>query len=163
GGNAGWRPAAGRRSHGTRWRWRWSRCDLADPAHAGLRRARSGRREGGPLARERFTLPRRSDRAARHGGHARSRHRAGAGVAGKLAVIVDLLVQDGRVLRRCSLPVTQIVVRQNNGTPVIVAFETGPERTQVLARIGDEDFNKQLRSVCNEDPPICDVLSLPKP
>lgn len=78
-------------------------------------------------------------------------------------MIVDLLVRDGLVVRRVSVPINQVVVRQDNGTPVALAAEYGPDGSQVVTKIGDDDFNRMLRNVLGEDPVICDLLDLPKP
>ncbi len=78
-------------------------------------------------------------------------------------MIVDLLVLHGGAVQRLSLNVTQVVLRQDNGTPVFVAAECGADRAQRLSMVGDDDFDSTLRSVCGADPVIVDVLDLPKP
>ncbi len=57
----------------------------------------------------------------------------------------------------------QIVIRQDNGTPVVVAMEAGERRTQKIAKVGDKEFNRLLADAGVFEDVICDRLELPKP
>ncbi len=78
-------------------------------------------------------------------------------------MIIDLLVRDGLRIMRLRLDITQAVIRQNNGTPIAVAAEYGPEGAQAICHLGDEDFHRMLRNLGIDEPVICDLLELPRP
>lgn len=61
-------------------------------------------------------------------------------------------------------PVTQIVVFSDAGTPLLVAGEYGTERSQAIARVGDEDFERLLQALGFGRHRIqFDELHLPRP
>lgn len=64
--------------------------------------------------------------------------------------------------RPLRLAINQIVVYQNNGTPVMVAGEYGQDRTQIMARVGDDDFNRVLRSLGIDMTVMCADVELPQ-
>lgn len=45
------------------------------------------------------------------------------------------------------LHANQVIVMQDNGTPIAVAGEYGPKGTQAVSRIGDTDFNATLNKL----------------
>ena len=45
------------------------------------------------------------------------------------------------------LSVSQIVVYNNQGTPLLVAAEYGIDGAQCIAKVGDDDFERVLKSV----------------
>lgn len=62
------------------------------------------------------------------------------------------------------LRVSQIVVRQDNGTPICVIGEYGPEGTQVVAKAGDPGFNRILRALGLDITNVeCSILKTPEP
>lgn len=61
------------------------------------------------------------------------------------------------------LRVTQVVAYQDNGTPVALLAEGGPERSQVVTMIGQEDFRRQLRAFGVASDVRCDRIVLPRP
>ncbi len=80
-------------------------------------------------------------------------------------MIIELLVADadGRV-RPLTLHVTQAVVRNGAGTPILaVAADYGPQRAQIVARIGDRDFNASLRRLGIFESPGINYLQVQKP
>lgn len=78
-------------------------------------------------------------------------------------MIVDLLVRDGLALKPIRLNVSQVLVRQDNGTPISVAIEYGADNSQAVATVKDlPEFNRVLR-VLGVAPVVCDVLELPQP
>lgn len=78
-------------------------------------------------------------------------------------MILDVLVRDGGRIYPLRLSATQVVVRQDNDTPIAVAAEYGPERAQAVAQVGDPDFNRILRALGVRQDVVCDVISLPQP
>lgn len=78
-------------------------------------------------------------------------------------MIVRILAEvDGR-LAPLTLCATQVVVYQDNGTPIAAAAEYGMENSQAVAKAGDADFNTLLRNLGVEQRVVCDTLELPKP
>ncbi len=67
------------------------------------------------------------------------------------------------IARAVRLPATQIVIRQDNGTPIVVAAEFGPDRSQKVVRVGDPEFNDALRALGVNDIVICDDIIMPPP
>lgn len=61
------------------------------------------------------------------------------------------------------LAACQVLIRQNNGTPIAVAAEYGADGSQALAKVGDEDFNLVLRNLGVFETVICDRIELPPP
>lgn len=78
-------------------------------------------------------------------------------------MIVQLLCRDGNRIRPLVLSVTQVVVRQDNGTPTMVAAEYGPDDTQAISKVGDDDFNTTLQNLGIHDGVVCDTILLPPP
>lgn len=63
-----------------------------------------------------------------------------------MALQADIVaVIDGQV-RRVQLSVTQVVLRDSEGNPVLVAGEYGGDNTSVISRIGDDDFIRILNA-----------------
>lgn len=80
-------------------------------------------------------------------------------------MIIELLVTDadGRV-RPLTLQVTQAIVRNGAGTPILaVAADYGPQRAQIVSRIGDRDFNASLRRLGIFETPGIDYLHVQRP
>lgn len=61
--------------------------------------------------------------------------------------LVVELVPAGHLGRPLVLPISQLVVRMPNGTPVVVAAEFGPDHSYAVSRAGDEDFDRVLRNL----------------
>lgn len=55
-------------------------------------------------------------------------------------MIVQVLTPTGPI----QLEVTQVLVMNNEGTPVLVAGEFGPPGCQKVAKVGDHDFERTL-------------------
>lgn len=58
---------------------------------------------------------------------------------------------------------TQVLIRQDNGTPICVAAHFGPDRAYAVEKVGDADFNRTLRALGLRETVICDRLELPRP
>lgn len=56
------------------------------------------------------------------------------------------------------LDATQIVVRGENGDPVQIAAEQGPEGVLLLSNVYDKDFNQSLRTIGLDITVICKEL-----
>ena len=56
------------------------------------------------------------------------------------------------------LDATQIVVRGENGDPVQIAAEQGPEGVLLLSNVYDKDFNQSLRAIGLDITVICKEL-----
>lgn len=78
-------------------------------------------------------------------------------------MIVQLLVADGGRLRPLTVHATQVLVCQDNGTPIAVAAEYGTDASQAVSKVGDADFNTTLKALGVPHEVVCDVLDLPKP
>jgi hypothetical protein len=61
------------------------------------------------------------------------------------------------------VPVCQVVVRQNNGTPIYAGAEYGPAGAQAHAKAGDPDFNRVLRALGINMTVVVDTLEMPPP
>ncbi len=61
------------------------------------------------------------------------------------------------------LPCSQVVIRREDGTPVVVAAKFGPERAIAASIAGDADFNRMLHALGINMTVITDRLELPKP
>ena len=57
----------------------------------------------------------------------------------------------------------QVVIRQDNGTPICVAAHFGPERGYAVEKVGDPDFNRTLKAIGINETVICDRIQMPKP
>lgn len=78
-------------------------------------------------------------------------------------MIVQLVMGDG-TMRSFHVPdVAQVIVRQNNTTPIVVAAEVGDGRSQVVAHCKDKTFNHVLRQLGIDQTVVCDTLVLSKP
>ena len=56
------------------------------------------------------------------------------------------------------LDATQVVVRGDNGDPVQIAAEHGPEGVLLLSNVYDENFNESLRKIGLDITVICKDL-----
>ena len=56
------------------------------------------------------------------------------------------------------LDATQVVVRGDNGDPVQIAAEHGPEGVLLLSNVYDTDFNESLRTIGLDITVICKDL-----
>jgi hypothetical protein len=61
------------------------------------------------------------------------------------------------------LPVDQVVVTQDNGTPILVAAEHGPERAQLCSKVGDADFADCMRRLGLPTQVTVEDIELPGP
>jgi hypothetical protein len=61
------------------------------------------------------------------------------------------------------IPVTQVVVYQDNGTPIACAAEYGTENSQAVSMAGLPDFNRTLRALGVGMTVICDGIAMPPP
>ncbi len=59
--------------------------------------------------------------------------------------------------------IDQLVVFQDNGTPVGLFAEYGPHSSQIATIVGNEDFNRQLRNFGISTPVDCQRLQVSKP
>ena len=79
-------------------------------------------------------------------------------------MIVELILSDGiGHSRPVRLSVSQILVRQDNGTPIMVAAEYGANRSQCCAKVGDKDFLSVLQALGINETVICDRIEMPPP
>lgn len=79
-------------------------------------------------------------------------------------MIVELILADGVGRSQpLVLHVNQLVVRQDNGTPICVAAEFGQDRAQAVAKVGDDDFEQVCNALGVRETVICDRVVLPPP
>jgi hypothetical protein len=79
-------------------------------------------------------------------------------------MIVELILADG-VGRSAPLRLeaNQLIVRNEQGTPICVAAVFGIDRAIAVSKAGDHDFTQMLRQLGVHDTVIVDKLVLPKP
>lgn len=75
-------------------------------------------------------------------------------------MIIELLPEVGQAPIR--LTVSQIVVRQDNGTPIYVAAHYGPDGAYAASSVGDADFNRMLRVLGVNMTVLVEKLMLPQ-
>ena len=78
-------------------------------------------------------------------------------------VSIDLIMRleiipDGIGSEPIILNASQVVVKGDNGDPVQIAAEHGPEGVLLLSNVDDEDFNEALRSIGLDITVICKQL-----
>lgn len=81
-------------------------------------------------------------------------------------MFVELLVRDEETntLRVMRVNATQVVVRNGASTPILaVAAEYGTSRSQIVAKVGDQDFTDSLRKLGIFDTVTVDRIQLSKP
>ena len=84
-------------------------------------------------------------------------------------VIIKLLARQNGVLREVTLHVTQMILSQDNGTPLSAASEYGPEGAQQVACVGcdpagrNDELHRILRSLGETTGVVVDDLVLPPP
>lgn len=80
-------------------------------------------------------------------------------------MIVELLIPgDGGTPQFVRVNASQVIVRNNVGTPIMaVAAEYGPERSQLVAHVGDDDFNDSLRKLGVHETTQLSIIEMPKP
>lgn len=61
------------------------------------------------------------------------------------------------------LDATLVLVELEDGTPVMVCGEYGPEGAVRASHAGDDDFNKSLNMLGIDKTVICDTVKLPPP
>ncbi len=61
------------------------------------------------------------------------------------------------------LDVSQFLVCQNNGTPIAVGAEYGPEGAQAISMVGQKDFQRVLRLLGVNTTVVVQTLDMPKP
>ena len=61
------------------------------------------------------------------------------------------------------LDVAQFVVTNDQGTPISVGAEYGPENAQAVSCVGCEDFQRMLRVLGVNTTVVVDRLVMPKP
>lgn len=76
-------------------------------------------------------------------------------------MILDLLVVENGIIKPVTLAVTQVLVKNDVGTPICVAGSYGPRNTQILSVVSDQDFNDNLRKLGIAMTVICDTIHLP--
>lgn len=76
-------------------------------------------------------------------------------------MIIELIPRIGGAPLR--LDVSQFVVRQDNGTPISVGAEYGPEGAQAVSCVGCKDFQRMLRVLGVKDTVVVDTLHMPQP
>lgn len=63
-------------------------------------------------------------------------------------MIVEIIPDGG--IGRCAplkIPAAQVVVRQDNGTPIFVAAKWGPDRADAYSTVGMKDFAQICRAI----------------
>lgn len=81
-------------------------------------------------------------------------------------MIVELLVLDAETntLRPVRIVATQVVVRNGSETPILaVAADYGTSRSQIVAHVGDKDFNEALKKLGVLDSVTVGRIQLPAP
>jgi hypothetical protein len=81
-------------------------------------------------------------------------------------VIVEILLADG--LGKAAplvLNASQVLVRQDNGTPIMIAAKFGPDGAEAVGSLGHdaEEFNRFLRACGVNMTCVVQRLRLPKP
>ena len=76
-------------------------------------------------------------------------------------MIIELIPRIGGEPIR--LNIAQFVVRQDNGTPISVGAEYGPEGSQAVSCVGCKDFQRMLRVLGVKDTVVVDTLQMPQP
>jgi len=76
-------------------------------------------------------------------------------------MIIELIPYVGGEPIRMS--VAQFVVRQDNGTPIAVGAEYGPDNSQAVSCIGVPDFERILRVLGIRETVVVHTLQMPKP
>ena len=61
------------------------------------------------------------------------------------------------------LEATLVLVELDDGTPIMVSGEYGPEGAVRSAHAGDKDFNQTLHALGINRTVICDTIALPPP
>lgn len=81
-------------------------------------------------------------------------------------MIVEIILSDG-VGRSAPLVVhaSQVLVRQDNGTPIMIAARYGPDGAEAVGSLGHdaEEFNRFLRACGVNMTCVVQRLKLPKP
>lgn len=81
-----------------------------------------------------------------------------------MPLVVELIPSGGFLAGPpLKLPISQIVLRNGDGTVVFVAAETGGGKSQAIARIGDADFDRVCRLLGIHETVVIDTITLPKP
>lgn len=77
-----------------------------------------------------------------------------------LEIIPEGGIYAGRpiVLRAC-----QVLVRQDNGTPICVAAHFGPDGAYAVEKAGDKDFNRTMRALGIRETVLVDRIEVPPP
>ncbi len=78
-------------------------------------------------------------------------------------MILKILPKGVLGARPIVLEATLVMVELNDGTPIMVSGEYGPENTVRSSHAGDNDFNKTLEALGVHKTVICDTLQLPAP
>lgn len=68
------------------------------------------------------------------------------------------IIPDGIGSEPIILNASQVVVKGDNGDPVQIAAERGPQGVLVLANVDDDDFNEVLKSIGLDITVICKQL-----
>jgi len=76
-------------------------------------------------------------------------------------MIIELLVNNGGILRPVTVHATQVIVKNDVGTPIYVAGKYGPENGQLASSVTDPDFNDTMKKLGIHMTVICDRLILP--
>lgn len=76
-------------------------------------------------------------------------------------MIIELIPRIGGEPIR--LNIAQFLVRQDNGTPIAVGAEYGPEGSQAVSCVGCKDFQRMLRVLGVKDTVVVDTLQMPQP
>jgi hypothetical protein len=74
-------------------------------------------------------------------------------------VIIEIIPRVGAP--PISLPITQFVVRQDNGTVIAVGADHGPQGTQAISMVGMPDFAR-IQAILGIDATVVHNLQLPK-
>lgn len=76
-------------------------------------------------------------------------------------MIIELIARVGDPPIR--LHVAEFIVRQENGTPIAVGADYGPDGSQAISMVGNKDFNKMLRLLGITETVVVSTLKMPQP
>lgn len=78
-------------------------------------------------------------------------------------MIVEIIHEGVGVKPPLRLKATQILIRQDNGTPICLAAEFAGQAAQVVSKAGDPDFNRVLKLFSINMDVECTILNTPGP
>lgn len=76
-------------------------------------------------------------------------------------MIIELILRVGEP--PLVLNISQFVAYQDNGTPIAVGADYGPDATQAISMVGNPDFNRVLQILGVRKTVVVDKLHMPQP